>query len=148
MNADAADSAAAAVVALASVAPVLAAHAGGVELAGLEGGVARVRYTGMCTGCPLRPLTTVSTVRPALLAVAGVTVVEVEGSRISAEAEERLARALAGAPHTRYRADATDARTPLGPRPADEVGGTSIAASLPSSAVSDMFETDTVSDPR
>jgi len=74
--------------------PVLAAHAGGIELVEVRNGVARVRYTGMCTGCPLRPVTTASTVRPALLAVEGVEAVEVEGSRISAEAEARLAVAF------------------------------------------------------
>ena len=74
--------------------PVLDAHAGGVELVGVEGGVVRIRFTGMCTGCPLRPLTTVSTLRPALLELEGVESVEVEGSRISAEAEARLAAAF------------------------------------------------------
>jgi Fe-S cluster biogenesis protein NfuA len=73
---------------------VLGAHAGGLELVELAGGVARIRYTGMCTGCPLRPLTTVSTVRPALLELDDVESVEVEGSRISAEAEARLAAAF------------------------------------------------------
>jgi Fe-S cluster biogenesis protein NfuA len=74
--------------------PALAAHAGGVELVEVEGGVVRLRFTGMCTGCPLRPLTTASTIRPALLALAGITEVEIEGCRISAEAEARLAAAL------------------------------------------------------
>lgn len=83
--------------ALAAIAPALAAHAGGVELAGLDGGAVRLRFTGMCTGCPLRPLTTHSTIRPALARVPGVTSVEVEGSRVSAEAEARLARAFAPA---------------------------------------------------
>ena len=74
---------------------ILWAHAGGVELVELtEAGVARLRYTGMCTGCPYRPLTTASTVRPLLLEVEGVSAVEISGSRISAEAEERLARAF------------------------------------------------------
>lgn len=77
------------------LAVVLGAHAGGVELVEVAGGVARIRYTGMCTGCPLRPLTTVSTVRPALLELDGVESVEVEGSRISTEAEARLAAAFA-----------------------------------------------------
>jgi Fe-S cluster biogenesis protein NfuA len=76
---------------------VLGAHAGGIELVEVAGGVALVRYTGMCTGCQLRPLTTVSTVRPALLEVDGVEAVEVEGSRISAEAEARLAAAFGNA---------------------------------------------------
>ena len=74
--------------------PILGAHAGGVELVEAEGGVVRIRYTGMCTGCPLRPLTTVSTVRPALLELDGIESVEIEGSRISAEAEARLAAAF------------------------------------------------------
>jgi hypothetical protein len=39
-------------------------------------------------------LTTVSTVRPALLELDGVESVEIEGSRISAEAEARLAAAF------------------------------------------------------
>jgi len=78
------------------LAAALGAHAGGIELVELTGGVARVRYTGMCTGCPLRPVTTASTVRPALLAVDGVDELEVEGSRISAEAEARIVAAFAG----------------------------------------------------
>ena len=79
---------------VAELGAVLGAHAGGVELVGLAGGVARIRYTGMCTGCHLRPVTTASTVRPALLELDGVEAVEVEGSRISAEAEARLAAAF------------------------------------------------------
>jgi Fe-S cluster biogenesis protein NfuA len=75
--------------------PALAAHAGGIELVEFNRGVVRLRFTGMCTGCHLRPLTTASTIRPALLAVDGVTSVEIEGSRISAEAEARLAAAFA-----------------------------------------------------
>jgi Fe-S cluster biogenesis protein NfuA len=75
--------------------PALDAHAGGVELVAVEEGVVRLRFTGMCTGCPLRPVTTASTLRPALLELEGVTAVEIEGSRISAEAEARLAAAYA-----------------------------------------------------
>jgi Fe-S cluster biogenesis protein NfuA len=75
--------------------PALDAHAGGVELVAVQGDVVRLRFTGMCTGCPLRPVTTASTIRPALLELQGVTAVEIEGSRISAEAEARLAAAYA-----------------------------------------------------
>jgi Fe-S cluster biogenesis protein NfuA len=75
--------------------PALDAHAGGVELVGVEEGVVRLRFTGMCTGCHLRPLTMASTIRPALLDLEGITAVEAEGSRISAEAEARLADAFA-----------------------------------------------------
>lgn len=77
--------------------PVLDAHAGGVELVGVREGTVRLRFTGMCTGCHLRPLTTASTIRPALLELDGVDTVEIEGSRISAEAEARLAAAFASA---------------------------------------------------
>jgi Fe-S cluster biogenesis protein NfuA len=75
--------------------PVLDAHAGGIELVAIDRGVVRLRFTGMCTGCNLRPVTTASTIRPALLELDGVTAVEIEGSRISAEAEARLAAAFA-----------------------------------------------------
>lgn len=78
--------------------PGLAAHAGGIELVGVDNGVVTLRYTGMCTGCHLRPLTTAAIVRPALLSIDGVTAVQIEGSRISAEAEARLAAALASDP--------------------------------------------------
>ena len=47
--------------ALEALRPALAAHAGGVELVDTERGVVTLRYTGMCTGCHLRPLTTAST---------------------------------------------------------------------------------------
>jgi Fe-S cluster biogenesis protein NfuA len=77
---------------------ILAAHAGGIELVELtSAGTARLRYTGMCTGCMYRPLTTAATVRPFVLAADEVSAVEIEGSRISQEAEARLAEALAPA---------------------------------------------------
>ena len=76
---------------------LLAAHAGGLQLREVHGGEVHVAYTGMCTGCPLRPLTTTATVRPALLALPEVTAVHVAGGRISEEAEQRLAAALAPA---------------------------------------------------
>jgi Fe-S cluster biogenesis protein NfuA len=75
-------------------------HAGGLDLESVApDGTVRVRFTGMCTGCTFRPLTMVGTVRPALTAVAGVTRVEAAGARISEEAEERLAQALAATPN-------------------------------------------------
>lgn len=74
---------------------LLHAHAGGLELRRVTSdGVVSVRYTGMCTGCRLRPLTTAATVRPALLDLAEVREVEVAGGRTSAEAENRIAAAL------------------------------------------------------
>lgn len=74
----------------------LRAHAGGLEMLEVTpAGAVTVKFTGMCAGCPMRPLTTAATVRPALLAVNGVTRVTVEGSRISEFAERRLSRAFA-----------------------------------------------------
>jgi Fe-S cluster biogenesis protein NfuA len=81
--------------------PALDAHAGGIEFVGVTGSTVRLRFTGMCTGCHLRPLTMASTIRPTLLELAGVEAVEIEGSRISAEAEARLASAFGLMPTTR-----------------------------------------------
>lgn len=81
---------------------MLAAHAGGIELLGFGDGVARIAYTGMCTGCPIKPLTTAATVRPALLALPEVETVEVAGGRISEQAEQRLAAALAATVRARW----------------------------------------------
>jgi Fe-S cluster biogenesis protein NfuA len=85
--------------------PILDAHAGGIELVEVHGSTVRLRFTGVCTGCHLRPLTTASTIRPALLELTGVESVEIEGSRISAEAEARLAAAfpLASSERSRQR---------------------------------------------
>jgi Fe-S cluster biogenesis protein NfuA len=82
---------------IADVNRVMDGHAGAIELAGIsESGTIQVKFLAMCTGCPYRPLTMAGTVRPALLAIPGVTRVEATGSRISEEAERRLADALAG----------------------------------------------------
>jgi Fe-S cluster biogenesis protein NfuA len=71
---------------------VLAAHAGGIELEDLDDeGRVRVRFTGMCTGCLFRPVTMATTIRPALLEVAGVTAIEAAGVRVSEHAARRLA---------------------------------------------------------
>ena len=43
--------------ALEEVRPMLALHAGGIELVGVEGGVVKVRLLGTCHGCPLSELT-------------------------------------------------------------------------------------------
>jgi Fe-S cluster biogenesis protein NfuA len=77
------------------VSAVLYAHAGGIELDRVdEGGRVHVRFTGSCTGCPYRPVTMATTIRPGLLDVEGVTAVEATGSRISEEAQRRLANDL------------------------------------------------------
>ena len=80
---------------LARVGRALDAHAGGIELVRVDpDGRVKVRFTGMCTGCPLRSVSLAGLVRPALESVDGVTGVVAEGGRISAEAEARLARAM------------------------------------------------------
>jgi Fe-S cluster biogenesis protein NfuA len=73
----------------------LYSHAGGVEPVGTVDGVLQLRYIGMCAGCMFRPLTTHATIRPLLREQFGIEV-EIIGSRISAEAEERLTKAYAG----------------------------------------------------
>jgi Fe-S cluster biogenesis protein NfuA len=70
----------------------LAGHFGSIEIVDVSvDGTVRIRFLGMCTHCPLRPVTLAATVRRALLEVKGITRVEAIGVRISAEAEERLA---------------------------------------------------------
>ena len=70
---------------------LIASHAGGMTLESVSpDGCVCVRYTGMCTGCDYRPLTTAGTVEPALLDVAGVTRVVVRGARVSDEAAARI----------------------------------------------------------
>lgn len=84
---------------VAEIDSALRAHAGGIDLVDKsEDGTATMRFTGMCAGCPMRPLTTAATVRPALLSVEGVTRVEIDGSSISEYAEQRLAKAFGGVP--------------------------------------------------
>jgi Fe-S cluster biogenesis protein NfuA len=72
-------------------------HAGGVELDSVtDNGEVHLRFTGMCTGCPFRPVTMAATVRPALMEIEGVTSVHAVGSRISAQAEARMAADFVG----------------------------------------------------
>lgn len=80
---------------IAAVSAALDAHAGGLELRSIaDDGTVTVQFTGMCTGCPLRPVTFHGLVKPLLLKVEGVREVCAEGGRISAEAEARMARQL------------------------------------------------------
>jgi Fe-S cluster biogenesis protein NfuA len=82
---------------LADVNALMRAHAGGVELLNVgSDGVVSLRFVGNCTGCELKPLTLAGTVRPGLLAVAGVTEVVAEGVNVSEEAAQRVAAALGG----------------------------------------------------
>jgi Fe-S cluster biogenesis protein NfuA len=75
---------------------LLRTHAGSVDLLELSpDGVVRIRLTGLCQACPLKPVTTAGTLRPALLSIEGVEAVEVEGAHLSDEAEARLQGYLA-----------------------------------------------------
>jgi Fe-S cluster biogenesis protein NfuA len=70
---------------------VMAVHAGAIELLDVaQDGAVRVRFTGMCQGCPMRPLTMLGTIEPALMAVPGITTVSADGARVSTEAAERM----------------------------------------------------------
>lgn len=73
---------------------ILQAHAGGLELVYDHDHEVTVRFTGMCTGCPLRSVTFSGLVKPALMALDAVDSVSAEGVRLSAEAEARLARQI------------------------------------------------------
>lgn len=78
---------------------VMRSHAGAIELVGADPhGVVEVRFTGMCQGCPFRPLTMHGTIIPALLDVPGVTEVWAAGARISEFAQDRLRAALGDRP--------------------------------------------------
>ena len=69
----------------------LRAHAGGIELRGVDpDGIVRLRFTGMCAGCPLKPLTMAMVVIPALRPLKGVREVVAPGARVSATSQARL----------------------------------------------------------
>lgn len=68
----------------------LASHGGGLEVVDADDdGVVRVRFTGLCTACWLRPITQMQVLEPAFLDLEGVEAVEVEGVRFSDHARRR-----------------------------------------------------------
>jgi Fe-S cluster biogenesis protein NfuA len=72
---------------------LMAGHAGAIEVVDVsDTGQVTVQFTGLCTGCPCKPLTMASTVRPGIGQLPGVSSVVAAGGRISEEAEERLLR--------------------------------------------------------
>jgi Fe-S cluster biogenesis protein NfuA len=72
-------------------------HGGSVEVAGTDAaGAVRVRFGGMCSGCPSQAACLQHTVRPRLMAVPGVTEVTATGARVSEEAAARLGTFLGG----------------------------------------------------
>jgi Fe-S cluster biogenesis protein NfuA len=74
---------------------LLKADGGGLELVAISPrGVVRVRFTGLCVQCPLRPITATTIVEPSLAELPEVAEVEVDRVRISLEARQRIAQAL------------------------------------------------------
>ncbi|MDQ4113724.1 MAG: NifU family protein [Actinomycetota bacterium] len=72
---------------------LLQAHGGGIELMpSSDPEVVRVKFTGLCTACCLRPLTTANIINPVIGTMEGVRKVEVDGVRISEETMADLAR--------------------------------------------------------
>jgi Fe-S cluster biogenesis protein NfuA len=82
---------------VALVSRFISQHAGGVEIASVgQRGDVHLQFTGMCMGCPYRPVTMAATVRPALMEIDGVTEVHAVGSRVSEHAERRMREDLEG----------------------------------------------------
>jgi Fe-S cluster biogenesis protein NfuA len=80
---------------IASINLLMDSHAGRVDLVGVSpDGTVSLRYSGMCTGCEYRPVTTAGTVEPALLDLPGVTRVRIIGAQVSAEALDRIRATL------------------------------------------------------
>jgi Fe-S cluster biogenesis protein NfuA len=70
-------------------------HGGQVELLDADpSGRVLVRFSGACTGCPLRPITLVTVIGRFMRELPWVTSVEAENVRISDEAAARLRRYL------------------------------------------------------
>jgi Fe-S cluster biogenesis protein NfuA/nitrite reductase/ring-hydroxylating ferredoxin subunit len=105
---------------LASVQPYMESHGGGVELLGLEGGVARLRLQGSCDGCAASSATLELAIKKALIEAAPDLVgMEVEGA-----VEPRAANGeLSGTPLPLAPAVPRPTRlAPEGPDPAGSVG--------------------------
>lgn len=78
------------------VSRMLAPHGGGVEVVGAGAdGTVRLSFTGLCTACWLRPITLENVVGPAFRDLDGVADVQVDGVRISAQAQARLSQPAA-----------------------------------------------------
>jgi Fe-S cluster biogenesis protein NfuA len=80
---------------IADVNALMSAHAGAIELLDIGAdGTVSVVFTGKCRGCEVKAVTMAATVRPALLAIEGVTEVLAAGTRVSEEAAQRMADAF------------------------------------------------------
>jgi Fe-S cluster biogenesis protein NfuA len=88
----------------ARVMPILRSHGGGVAVRSLRDGVLELEWQGACLGCPLRAMTVVAVLEPALLGIDGIDRIEA-GVRLSAAARDRI-RACAPRPEPRGTANA------------------------------------------
>lgn len=71
----------------------LRAHAGGIELHEVSPeGIVQLRFTGMCAGCVLKPLTMATVVIPLLRPLEAVREVVAPGARVAAASQARLRR--------------------------------------------------------
>lgn len=77
---------------------LLAGHAGGLEVDGVEDGIVTVSFTRACESCPNLPMTYVSTVRDTLMKVSGVRDVKSSDVHASRPALRRIALALGAHP--------------------------------------------------
>ena len=76
------------------VRPQLASHAGDIRVREITpDGVVKLEWLGACTGCPLQPVTTASTLWTTLERIPGVTRIDA-GWRAAPEVEERLRRVI------------------------------------------------------
>lgn len=83
------------VAALRPVRQRVRAHGGEIDLVAIEAdGSAEVEFVGACRGCPAIAVTYATAVRPALMAVEGVTDVKAPQVRVSDAALARLAAAF------------------------------------------------------
>lgn len=70
---------------------MLRTHGGDISIAyDEETGKVEARLTGMCSACPLKPLTAAASVVPILEQVEGVTTINVAGARVSEAARQRI----------------------------------------------------------
>lgn len=76
----------------------LRTHGGAVEVVGVDEDALTLRMAGLCAACLFKPITLEATIRPFIADRLGMRV-QMAGARISAEAQERLERALAEVSH-------------------------------------------------
>lgn len=85
-----------------AVSQLLASHGGGIEIVDSDDDdVVRVRFTGLCTACWMRPITQAQILDPAFRDLDGVRAVEVDGVRFSTQAQRRWSASAPARPGVR-----------------------------------------------